>query len=173
MSDLRAALFRSFRWRSDPPVWPEKRTYYADYTSWWRDPEILRGLGPGLAALFPDCSATVVMGTESRGSLIGPLVATHLGIGFAEVRKGVTAGLGRRSVGDQTHAAGLQRPPPEPGPPPGPDPAIGTVSCSSTTGPPQAHKQPRACNSPRTPEPPGLAPQLSSMHLRTQRTDGC
>lgn len=72
MNDVRAALFRSFRWRSDPPPWPEERTYYADYTRWWRDPEILRALGPGLAALFPDCSATVVMGTESRGSLVGP-----------------------------------------------------------------------------------------------------
>lgn len=92
MNDVRAALFRSFRWRSDPPPWPEERTYYADYTRWWRDPEILRALGPGLAALFPDCSATVVMGTESRGSLVGPLVATHLGVGFAEVRKGASRG---------------------------------------------------------------------------------
>jgi adenine phosphoribosyltransferase len=92
VNDLRAALLRSFRWRSDPLAWPEERSFYADYTYWWRDPEILRALGPALAALFPDRSATVVMGTESRGSLIGPLVATHLGAGFAEVRKGAMRG---------------------------------------------------------------------------------
>ena len=37
----------------------------------------------------PDSVPTVVMGTESRGSLLGLLVAMHLGIGFAEVRKEV------------------------------------------------------------------------------------
>jgi adenine phosphoribosyltransferase len=29
-----------------------------------------------------------VLGTESRGSLLGPLTAVYLGVGFAEVRKG-------------------------------------------------------------------------------------
>jgi adenine phosphoribosyltransferase len=90
--DLRASLFANFRWRSDPPQWPEERTYYADYTRWWRDPIILKHVGPALAALFPDPTATVVMGTESRGSLLGPLVATHLAVGYAEVRKGAMPG---------------------------------------------------------------------------------
>ncbi|MDN5767208.1 MAG: hypothetical protein L0H96_09315 [Humibacillus sp.] len=36
---------------------------------------------------MPDVTPTVVLGTESRGSLLGPLVAVHLGVGFAEVRK--------------------------------------------------------------------------------------
>lgn len=92
MNDLRAALFETFRWRSDPPKWPEPRSSYADYTRWWREPAILSALGPALAALFPDAAATVVMGTESRGSLTGPLVATHLRVGYAEVRKGARRG---------------------------------------------------------------------------------
>ncbi len=87
MSGIRTALTSSFRWRSDPPVWPAERTHYADYTSWWREPAILCGVGPALSELFPEITPTVVMGTESRGCLLGPLVAAHLGIGFAEVRK--------------------------------------------------------------------------------------
>jgi adenine phosphoribosyltransferase len=88
MTDLRGELFANFRWRSDPPVWPAERTYYADYSLWWRQPAILQSVGPALANLFADATPTVVMGTVSRGSLLGPLVANHMGIGFTEVRKG-------------------------------------------------------------------------------------
>lgn len=87
MKDVRSRLISEFRWRSDPPVWPERPSVYADDSAWWRDSALLAGLGPALAGLFSDSKPTVVMGTESRGSLLGPLVATHLGVGFAEVRK--------------------------------------------------------------------------------------
>jgi adenine phosphoribosyltransferase len=87
VSELRARLISEFRWRSDPPVRPEWANYYADDSAWWRDAAVLAGIGEGLASLFPNSAPTVVMGTESRGSLLGPLVARHLGIGFAEVRK--------------------------------------------------------------------------------------
>ena len=87
VKDLRARLISEFRWRSDPAVWPEPTKQYADDSAWWRDPAILAGIGQGLADLFPDSFPTIVMGTESRGSLLGPLVACHLGIGFVEVRK--------------------------------------------------------------------------------------
>lgn len=88
MPDLRDELLATFRWRSDPPVWPETRVSYADYSLWWRRPTILGSLGPALAGLVGDADPTVVMGPAARGSLLGPLVAAHLGIGFAEVRKG-------------------------------------------------------------------------------------
>jgi adenine phosphoribosyltransferase len=72
-------------------VWRQDRTdllAYADVTGLWRDATLLRALGPALAGLFPDLPApTVVLGPESRGTLIGPLVAAHLGVGFVEVRK--------------------------------------------------------------------------------------
>ena len=88
MDHLRAALIAGFSWRSDPPTsWPWERTYYADYARWWREPDVLSALGAALAGLFPDTEPTVVMGVESRGSLLGPLVAVHRGVGFAEVRK--------------------------------------------------------------------------------------
>lgn len=89
---IRARLVSGFRWRSDPPVWPEPSTSYADYSAWWRDASILQDIGDALARLFPDLMPTAIMGTESRGCLLGPLVAERLGVGFVEVRKGAERG---------------------------------------------------------------------------------
>jgi adenine phosphoribosyltransferase len=88
VADLRDELLATFRWHSDPPVWPETRVFYADYSQWWRRPTVLGAMGPALAGLFADTTVTVIMGSPARGSLLGPLVANHLGVGFAEVRKG-------------------------------------------------------------------------------------
>ncbi|WP_033290614.1 phosphoribosyltransferase family protein [Amycolatopsis jejuensis] len=66
------------------------RTDYARYpdpAGWWRAPGLLRDLGPALAGLFDGDEPNVVLGPESRGSLLGPLVAVALGAGFVEVRK--------------------------------------------------------------------------------------
>jgi adenine phosphoribosyltransferase len=80
-SDVKSRLCTAFVWRGD------RGDEYADVTGWWRDPALLRLLGPALAQLFPEATPTVVLGPDSRGSLIGPLVAVHLGVGFVEVRK--------------------------------------------------------------------------------------
>lgn len=87
MNDLRTSLISGFGWRSDPPVWPESRRYYADCSGWWRDASVLTRIGPALAELFRDAQPTVILGTEAHGFLLGPLVAQHRGIGFAAVRK--------------------------------------------------------------------------------------
>jgi adenine phosphoribosyltransferase len=82
VDDLRAHLRAAFRWlgdRDDPG-------YVADPTGWWRDPGLLAALGPALAALAPE-RPTLVMGPQSRGSLLGALTAQHLGVGLLEVRK--------------------------------------------------------------------------------------
>lgn len=76
-------LRSAFRWigdRTDPD-------YRADVTGWWRDAFVVEQIGNSLANLFDGESPNVVMGTESRGSLLGILVAQSLGVGFAEVRK--------------------------------------------------------------------------------------
>lgn len=76
-------LQERFRWlgdRTDPDL-------RADLTGWWRDAQLLAQLGPALAGLFPDVSPTVIAGPQSRGSLLGPLVAIHLGVGFVELVK--------------------------------------------------------------------------------------
>ncbi|MFB9322022.1 phosphoribosyltransferase family protein [Cryptosporangium minutisporangium] len=77
--DLRAA----FRWRSDRTDDQEM----ADPTGWWADPIILSRLGPALAASFADQRPTIVLGLQSRGSLLGALVALHLQVGLVEIRK--------------------------------------------------------------------------------------
>jgi adenine phosphoribosyltransferase len=83
-SDVSSRLRKAFTWRGDGG------DQYADVTGWWRDADLLRLLGPALAQLFPEATPTVVLGPDSRGSLVGPLVALHLGVGFVEVRKNRT-----------------------------------------------------------------------------------
>ncbi|WP_179483729.1 phosphoribosyltransferase family protein [Allobranchiibius huperziae] len=85
---MQTTLRHHFRWHSDPPRWPAHRVSYADVSGWWRNPDLLAQLGPMLGGLFPKGDPTVVMGVQSRGLLLGPLVAIHLGVGFVEVRKG-------------------------------------------------------------------------------------
>lgn len=82
--DIASRLRRAFASRGD------RDHQYADVTGWWRDADLLRLLGPALARLFPEAVPTVVLGPDSRGSLVGPLVAVHLGVGFVEVRKNRT-----------------------------------------------------------------------------------
>jgi len=80
---IREELRRTYREQGDRT--DEMR--WADVSGWWRDAGLLGRLGPALADLFPDASPTVVMGTQSRGTLLGALVATHLGVGLIEIRK--------------------------------------------------------------------------------------
>lgn len=88
MADLREILRANFRWRSNPTPWFEEQIAYADYSRWWRHPDLLRQFGPALADLFPESEPTVVMAPASHGFLVGSLVASFLNIGLAEVRKG-------------------------------------------------------------------------------------
>jgi adenine phosphoribosyltransferase len=77
--DLRSTL----RWRGDRT----DSSYLADLTGWWADPTILQRLGPALADLFSRTPPTIILGPQSRGTLLGALVAAHLGIGLVELRK--------------------------------------------------------------------------------------
>lgn len=74
---------RTFRWLDDPT----SDRLGADVTGWWRDPVVLAGLGPALGRLVRDARPDVVLAPQSRGTLLGALVATHLGIGLVELRK--------------------------------------------------------------------------------------
>lgn len=85
VSDLRDRLKATFQWLGDRT--DDYDSYQAELTGWWRDPDLLATLGPALAAPFENAGPTVVLGLQSRGCLLGPLVAAHLGLGFVEVRK--------------------------------------------------------------------------------------
>lgn len=81
---LAVRLLSAFRW-VDPGV--EATHEISDMSGWWRDPSLLAGLGPALAALFPDAAPTVVVAPEAGGFLLGPLVAQAYGVGFVEANK--------------------------------------------------------------------------------------
>lgn len=83
--DLRDRIVNDFRWIHDPI----DGSNYADVTGWWRDPVTLRDMTCGLADLVRDDHPTVVLGLQSRGTLLGALVAQHLHVGLVEVRKGI------------------------------------------------------------------------------------
>ena len=80
--ELVARLAAAFAWRTDRA----EDSARADVTGWWRDPTLLRSLAPALAGLFND-TPTVVLGPQSRGALVGALVAAHLEVGLVEARK--------------------------------------------------------------------------------------
>lgn len=80
-SDVRQLLRDRFRW-TDPG--PHSDVLVSDRSGWWRDPDLLRELGPALADLFSDARPTVVVAPEVTGFLLGPLVARALGVGFVE-----------------------------------------------------------------------------------------
>lgn len=171
VTDLRAELLANFRWRSDPPRWPEERASYADYTMWWRTPSILQALGPALADLFTGSEPTVVMGTESHGCLLGPLVAHCLSIGFAPVRKGARRlsdddpWLTQRTPADYRDGtlswlSDARRC------------ARGTEFCSSMTGSPPEVKPWPVSSLWETPELTGLGPRSSLTGWRVRRRVG-
>lgn len=79
LADLRGA----FRWLADRP----DQRYAAEPTGWWADASILRRLGPALAKPAVAAHVTHAAGPESRGGLLGALVAVELGVGLVELRK--------------------------------------------------------------------------------------
>lgn len=79
VSRLRKRLVRAFRWID---LGPGSTHLVSDASGWWRDPAILTDLGPALADLFRAERPTVVVAPEVTGYVVGPLVATALGVGF-------------------------------------------------------------------------------------------
>ncbi|MFG2106147.1 phosphoribosyltransferase [Micromonospora chersina] len=90
---LSRRLVELFRW-VDPG--PGSSHLVSDLSGWWRDPEVLAGVGPALAGLFPAARPTVVIAPEVTGLLLGPLVAVAAGAGFLPAYKD---GGERRRVG--------------------------------------------------------------------------
>ena len=82
-AQLLAELRSAFRWLADRP----DHRYAAEPSGWWADASILRRLGPALARPGLESSLTHVAGPESRGGLLGALVALELGVGLVELRK--------------------------------------------------------------------------------------
>ena len=73
----RAALRRTFRWTGG----------HADFAGAFRDPKLVRTMGPALAEPFRDQAIDAVVGIEARGFAVAALVARELGIGLVLARK--------------------------------------------------------------------------------------
>lgn|GEM_PF-359624 len=59
-------------------------------SGWFRDPDLLAEMGPALADLARKEDPDLIVAPQSRGTLLGALVATSLGIGLIELRKEVS-----------------------------------------------------------------------------------
>jgi adenine phosphoribosyltransferase len=75
--DLRADIVGRFSWADG----------HADVWKWFHDGQLLARVASGLADPFRDVGITRVAGIESRGFLLGGLVAGQLEAGFLPIRK--------------------------------------------------------------------------------------
>ncbi len=69
------------------PNFPEEGILFYDITTLFKNPEALKKLGDMLYDMYKDKGITKVVGIESRGFLMGPILATRLGAGFVTIRK--------------------------------------------------------------------------------------
>ena len=69
------------------PDFPIHGILFYDVTTLFKDAEALKELGDMLYEMYKDKGITKVVGIESRGFIMGPMLAARLGAGFVPVRK--------------------------------------------------------------------------------------
>jgi adenine phosphoribosyltransferase len=69
------------------PDFPIKGIQFKDVTTLFKDSDILHELSNGLCEMYKDKGITKVVGIESRGFIMGPLIALRLNVGFVPIRK--------------------------------------------------------------------------------------
>lgn len=69
------------------PDWPIPGVNFRDVTTLFKNPESLKELSDGLYELYKDKGITKVVGIESRGFIMGAILAERLGAGFVLCRK--------------------------------------------------------------------------------------
>lgn len=69
------------------PDFPSKGILFYDITTLFKNAEALKYLGDCLYEIYKDKGITKVVGIESRGFIMGPILATRLGAGFVTIRK--------------------------------------------------------------------------------------
>jgi adenine phosphoribosyltransferase len=60
---------------------------FRDITTVFKDAACLHELAEGMCEMYKDKGITKVLGIESRGFIMGPIVANHIGAGFVTIRK--------------------------------------------------------------------------------------
>ena len=69
------------------PDFPISGIQFKDVTTLFKDAECLSELSDGLYEMYKDAGITKVVGIESRGFIMGPILATRLQVGFVPIRK--------------------------------------------------------------------------------------
>ncbi|MCQ2112528.1 MAG: adenine phosphoribosyltransferase [Bacteroidaceae bacterium] len=69
------------------PDFPQKGINFRDVTTLFKDPECLRIMEEEMYELYKDKGITKVVGIESRGFVMGAILAKRLGAGLALCRK--------------------------------------------------------------------------------------
>lgn len=71
----------------DVPNFPTEGILFKDLTTVFKNGQQLHELADALYELYKDKGLTKIVGIESRGFIMGPILAEKLGIGFVPVRK--------------------------------------------------------------------------------------
>jgi adenine phosphoribosyltransferase len=71
----------------DVPNFPTEGILFKDLTTVFKNGKQLREIADALYDLYKDKGLTKVVGIESRGFIMGPILAEKLGIGFVPIRK--------------------------------------------------------------------------------------
>lgn len=69
------------------PNFPIPGILFYDVTTLFKDPVALQELSDRMYKMYKDKGITKVVGIESRGFIMGPILATRLGAGFVPIRK--------------------------------------------------------------------------------------
>ena len=76
------------------PDFPIPGILFYDVTTLFKNPSALQELSDTLYEMYKDKGITKVVGIESRGFIMGPILATRLGAGFVPMRKARKAACG-------------------------------------------------------------------------------
>lgn len=69
------------------PDFPIPGILFYDVTTLFKNPAALQELSDSLYEMYKNKGITKVVGIESRGFIMGPILATRLGAGFVPIRK--------------------------------------------------------------------------------------
>ena len=69
------------------PDFPIPGILFSDVTTLFKEPAALQELSDTLYEMYKDKGITKVVGIESRGFIMGPILAPRLGAGFVPIRK--------------------------------------------------------------------------------------
>lgn len=69
------------------PDYPMEGVQFKDVTSWFMNPDDLREIAEKMYEMYKDKGITKVCGIESRGFIVGAILAEKLGAGFVPIRK--------------------------------------------------------------------------------------